>query len=303
MSEFTYFQGDVDKFIVPLNGFNQVLDINHAYYRPDYYFNNDYIDQGTIFFGLESDNSYLNNISNIQDNTELECDTTGCSAILSTSEVSPDRNTGIAILLTIPKYTGLKRLIKFSYNGIHLFSVMQVKENHFFCYFPTLTYGSGDNSIAAIKNTKAYLYSLFISVGIVTKAPANRTGIVTLQDLYNHTLIIDDVLPTLDTSNTLSNGNNLYSMMTGSFGGIDGTAIAIPEVDMSLSTKFSVLMKYYYVGDTPTKLNPYDQRTTPFNLYAINNNTNVCYILGQIYQNYDYGLIHYSYITQGNWQK
>lgn len=263
MSTFTYFQGDVDKFIVPLDGFDQVLNIKNAYYRPDYYFQNDYIDPGIIFFALESDNSYLNNVSNIQNNTELECDTNGCSAILSTDEVSPDRNTGIGIYLTIPKYTGSKRLIKFSYNGIHVFSVMQVQENHFYCYFPSLDYASSGNSLSAIKNTKAYLYSLFIHAGLVTKAPTNRTGIVTLQD-YDNTLIIDDVLPTLDTSNTLSSGDNLYSLMTGAFGGINGTSLAIPDVDMSLSTKFLVIMKYYYVADTPTILNPDDQRQSPF---------------------------------------
>lgn len=49
MSTFTYFQGDVDKFIVPLDGFDQVLNIKNAYYRPDYYFQNDYIDPGIIF--------------------------------------------------------------------------------------------------------------------------------------------------------------------------------------------------------------------------------------------------------------
>lgn len=301
MSRFTYFQGDVDKFIVPLDGFDQTLDIKHAYYRPDYYFQNNYIDNGSIFFALESDNSYLNNVSNIQNNTELECDTNGCSAILSTDEVSPDRNTGIGISLTIPKYTGSKRLIKFSYNGIHVFSVMQVQENHFYCYFPNLNYASSGNSLSAIKNTKAYLYSLFIHAGIVTKAPTNRTGIVTLQNLFSEDLIIDDVLPTLDTSNTLSSGNNLYSLMTGAFGGSNGSSLAIPDVDISLSTKFLVIMKYYYVAETPTILNPDDPRLTPFYLYAINNNTNVCYILGTIFQNENNGLVHYSYITQGNW--
>lgn len=300
MSTFTYFQGDVDKFIVPLDGFDQVLNIKNAYYRPDYYFQNDYIGPGIIFFALESDNSYLNNVSNIQNNTELECDTNGCSAILSTDEVSPDRNTGIGIYLTIPKYTGSNRLIKFSYNGIHVFSVMQVQVNHFYCYFPSLDYAQSGNSLSAIKNTKAYLYSLFIYAGLVTKAPTNRTGIVTLQD-YDNTLIIDDVLPTLDTSNTLSSGDNLYSLMTGAFGGINGTSLAIPDVDMSLSTKFLVIMKYYYVADTPTILNPDDQRQFPFFLYAINNNTNVCYIIGNVFQNYNDGLVHYSYITQGNW--
>lgn len=305
MNTFTYFQGDVDKFIVPLDGYDQSLTLNNTYYRPDYYFNNDFIGSGSIFFGLESNNSYLNNISNIQDNTKLDCDTTGCSAILSSSESTPDINTGIGIILKIPKYTGSKRLIKFSYNGIYLFSVMQVKENHFYCYFPKLDYGSAGNSISAIKNTKAYLYSLFIIASVVTKAPTDRKGIVNLSNTRYKDDRIDDVLPALDTSNTLYMGLNLYNFMTGALGGIDGTGIAIPDVDPTLSTKFLVPMKYYYLGNSPTYLNPVDQRSSPFFLYAIDNNTNICYILGHFYQNYNEsnGVIHYSWITQGNWEK
>lgn len=305
MSTFTYFQGDVDKFIVPLDGYDQSLMLGTTYYRPDYYFNNDFIDNGRVFFGLESNNSFQNNISDIQDNTELDCDTPGCQAILSSAEISPDINTGIGISLRIPKYTGSKRLIKFSYNGIHLFSVMQVKENHFYCYFPKLDYNSGGYSLSAIKNTKAYLYSLFITSNIVSNAPTDRKGIVNLSSIQHRDERIDDVLPTLDTSNTLYIGQNLYDFMVGALGGIDGTGLAIPDVDPSLSTKFLVPMKYYYLNNSPTYLNPTDNRTIPFHLYAIDNNTNKCYVLGYFFQNYNEsnGLIHYSWITQGNWEK
>lgn len=308
MSAFTYFTGDEDKFIVPLEGFDQVLDIEHAYYRPDYYFQSNYRDRGTIFFGLESDNSYLNNVSNIQNNTELECDTNGCSAILSTDEVSPDRNTGIAIVLTIPKYTGSKRLIKFSYNGIHVFSVMQVQENHFYCYIPTLTYNdSGDNTINAIMYTDAKKYSLFIVAdGVKNIPPSSNGGIVSLQNpvISDLNYVIDNVLPTVDYSGTLKLGDNLYNFMNYQ---MDDSALPIPKVDYSLQNKFIVPMTYYYISEyNYVVLTPADQRSFALLLYALDNVTNKCYLIGRLYQdlvNHQQELIEYSYITSGNFDK
>ena len=308
MRIFTYFLGNVDKFIVPLDGFDQTLDIKNAYYRPDYYFQNNYIDNGSIFFALESDNSYLNNVSNIQNNTELECDTNGCSAILSTGEVSPDRNTGIGIYLTIPKYTGSKRLIKFSYNGIHVFSVMQVQENHFYCYIPTLTYNhSGDNTINAIMYKDARKYSLFIVLdGAGNIPPLNTGGIVSLQNPeISLNYVINNVLPTVDYSGTLKLGYNLYNFMNYQ---IDDSALPIPKVDRSLSDKFIVPMTYYYINEYNYELlAPADQRRRfTFSLYALDNLANKCYLIGRLYQNlvnHQQELIEYSYITSGNFDK
>ena len=304
MKQVGIFTADITKFIAPLEGLHTFLHTN-IYYRYDYYNPDSKYTNNYIGFGLKDNDNNVNNLKNIE-YQYLECDKNDCTAYISGGNgPTSDDNTFYTIFLNIPKYSGTKRLIKFSYNGIHLFSVMQVSQHHIFVYNMNYTSSSntqGDNTLTAIKGTAANLYNVYIRTGIVTKPPTNTNGMNSLSITSNIEKIIIGV-ESIKNPSLFSDGTNLYSALNGAIGGPNGTGFAVPKVPDTLKDEVLIKMKYYYTGETINELNTDDNdfrgtnNKTNYFVYAVNKNTNICYIIATMQT-----FVEYSHVIQGNYE-